>query len=63
MDAEELRQRYKAGERDFAGIHFNNIDLTRIFLSRANLQGAKFIQTNLRGTILRQSNLSKLFCI
>jgi hypothetical protein len=34
MDAEELRQRYKAGERDFAGIHFNNIDLTRIFLQR-----------------------------
>lgn len=58
MDAEELRQRYQAGERDFAGIHFYNVDLSRIYLARANLQGSKFIQTNLNDADFTWADLS-----
>ena len=34
MDVEELRQRYKDGERDFSGIELRDVDLRGIWLSQ-----------------------------
>lgn len=46
MTAEELLERYKAGERDFSGA-----DLTG-----ADLRGAKLFGANLHGTIITVGN-------
>ena len=64
MRAEELLQRYQAGERDFQGIEIRysgaiqNVDLSRADFSNANLQecgffgSANFNSATLRNTIL-----------
>ncbi|MEA5553939.1 pentapeptide repeat-containing protein, partial [Anabaena cylindrica UHCC 0172] len=37
MDAEELLQRYAAGERNFSGVDLREADLSSAELGRANL--------------------------
>ena len=49
MKAEELLQRYQAGERDFQGIHFRIKRLEYANLSRANFSNAHFLSCGLRG--------------
>ncbi|MDZ8140998.1 MAG: pentapeptide repeat-containing protein [Nostoc sp. DedQUE04] len=56
MDAEELLQRYAAGERDFSGVDLEGANLVRANLSEANLRGA-----NLARTSLREANLAYIF--
>ncbi len=58
MHAEELRERYIAGERDFSGIDIRNADLNSICLSNANLPCAKIINCNLNRANLKSANLS-----
>ncbi|MEH2167491.1 MAG: pentapeptide repeat-containing protein [Nostoc sp.] len=58
MDAEELLQRYAAGERDFPGVRLRGvfldraelreINLTRDDLSGSDLSGASFQVSNFR---------------
>jgi len=74
QSAEELLERYKAGERDFSGAQLEEVelllpDLNGADLSRANLTGAKlwlanltganFSWANLNGAILNRANLNK----
>ncbi|BAY83552.1 pentapeptide repeat protein [Calothrix parasitica NIES-267] len=54
LNAEELLERYAAGERDFSGINLSGIDLSetdllRINLSCANLSGANLFTARLYG--------------
>lgn len=54
MTAEELLERYAAGERDFAGVDLYGVDLsnavlTEINLDRADLSGVNFSGANLSG--------------
>ena len=57
MNAEELRQRYSIGERDFSGIDIRNAELNNICLSQANLLGAKIIDCHLNHANLSEANL------
>ncbi len=41
MDRNELRERFKSGERDFSGVNLTSEDLTRINLSGADLSNAR----------------------
>ena len=49
MTAEELLERYAAGERDFAGVDLNGAVLTGINLDRADLSRVNFTGANLSG--------------
>lgn len=54
MTAEELLERYAAGERDFAGVDLHGVDLSNavlrgINLDRADLSGVNFSNTDLSG--------------
>lgn len=53
MTADELLQRYAAGQRDFQGVN-----LSGEILSWADLTGANLSEANLSGVILNWSNLS-----
>uniref|UniRef100_A0ACD5GPG0 TerD family protein n=1 Tax=Desertifilum tharense IPPAS B-1220 TaxID=1781255 RepID=A0ACD5GPG0_9CYAN len=53
ITAEELLERYKAGERDFSNLNFREIKLSDFDLSNCNFSNA-----NLEGAILNQVNLS-----
>lgn len=55
MTAEELLQRYAAGQRDFQGVN-----LSEEILSWADLTGANLSGANLRGVILNWANLSQV---
>jgi len=55
MTAEELLQRYAAGQRDFQGVN-----LSEEILSWADLTGANFSGANLSGVILNWANLSQV---
>ena len=62
MTAEELIQKYKAGERDFRyvdlrGANLRGADLSEANLSGADLSGANLSGANLRGADLRWANL------
>ena len=64
MKAEELLQRYQAGERDFQGIEIRysgaiqNVDLSRANFSNANLQECGFFgSANFNGATLRNTIL------
>jgi uncharacterized protein YjbI with pentapeptide repeats len=59
MNADELLDRYEAGERDFsgvflAGVNLSGVDLRGIMLQKANLRFA-----NLRDAILADADLSE----
>ena len=63
ITAEELLDRYAAGERNFAGIKIKRrrrtrIDLTRVNLSGIDLSGAYFSGTNFSGANLSSANFS-----
>jgi uncharacterized protein YjbI with pentapeptide repeats len=74
MTAEELLERYAAGERDFSGVKLDrgaklreadlrgvdlsNATLVRAKLDKANLSGANLSHTNLSGAWLEGANLS-----
>ncbi|MBW4553946.1 MAG: pentapeptide repeat-containing protein [Aphanocapsa sp. GSE-SYN-MK-11-07L] len=54
MTAEELLERYAAGERDFSGVDLNGLDLSGtelrcIILRGADLRGASFQDSDLSG--------------
>ncbi|MEM9220511.1 MAG: pentapeptide repeat-containing protein [Cyanobacteria bacterium P01_F01_bin.150] len=58
MTAEELLERYAAGERDFSGVKLrycdlNGADLRGIILDRANFLSIRLIEVNLTGASLR----------
>ena len=53
MTAEELLERYAAGERDFSGV-----DLRGVNLSGANLYGVMLYDADLRGANLGGANLN-----
>ncbi|MEQ8540779.1 MAG: pentapeptide repeat-containing protein [Coleofasciculus sp. D1-CHI-01] len=55
MTAEELLQRYAAGQRDFQGVNLSDEVLSWADLTGANLSGA-----NLSGVILNWANLSQV---
>ncbi len=59
MDVEELRQRYKDGERDFSGIEIRDADLSNISLYGAILHKAKLINVNLSKARLWKADLSE----
>ena len=60
MKAEELTQRYEAGERDFPGvvIEKNYLGLLKVNLRGANLSGANLAGADLATTDFRGANLS-----
>ncbi len=55
MTAEELLQRYAAGQRDFQGVN-----LSEEILSWADLTGANLSGANLSGVVLNWANLSQV---
>jgi uncharacterized protein YjbI with pentapeptide repeats len=64
MTAEELLERYAAGERDFSGVDLSGVDLEEVYLEEVNLQGANlsgtlFFRSNLRGAIFTNANLER----
>jgi len=66
MDVEELRQRYKDGERDFSGIELRDADLRDVWLSQRIyrrdeliLKKAKLINVNLNRAQLSKADLSE----
>jgi uncharacterized protein YjbI with pentapeptide repeats len=58
IDAEELIERYAAGERDFADISLKWEDLSGANLAGVNLTGAIFIRVNLSKANLSSANLT-----
>src|SRR5437868_3746851 len=54
--ADELLQRYAAGERDFRGANLRHADLGGANLRDANLLGAKLSDTDLRSANLSGAN-------
>ena len=64
MTANELLERYKAGQRDFRGLNLMGIDLSHSVLCGANfsfcnLRNAWMKQANLRGANLRNTTISR----
>jgi len=64
MKAEELTQRYKAGEKNFPGVVIEKkylgllkVNLRGVDLSGANLAGADLATTDFRGANLSAANL------
>jgi hypothetical protein len=57
MNAQELIQRYKAGERDFSVTELFGANLQGAELSGAILHGADLREANLSGADLREVNL------
>jgi uncharacterized protein YjbI with pentapeptide repeats len=65
MDAEELLQRYAAGERDFSGVDLSGVNLNigkldKYDPSRNNLSGINLSGANLTRADMRCVNLSRL---
>lgn len=65
LSAEELIERYAAGERDFRGIDLNNqvlegVNLTGANLRRAKLHGIQLKGANLTGIKLRKADLRQV---
>jgi uncharacterized protein YjbI with pentapeptide repeats len=58
MTAEELLERYAAGERDFSGVDLREADLTAIDLSCINLSNANLVDVDLSEAKLTSANLS-----
>jgi uncharacterized protein YjbI with pentapeptide repeats len=58
MSAEELLERYAAGERDFGGIDLKEADLTGTDLSDINLSNANLIDVDLSEANLTSADLS-----
>ena len=59
MNAEELVELYKAGERDFRGIDLHRAELRGAELSGADLIGTNLEYADLRGAVLSLSDLSR----
>ena len=59
MTAEELLQRYAAGERDFAGVSLRECVLVNTDLRGVNLSGADLRFAELIGVKLTEANLTK----
>ncbi len=59
MTAEELLERYAAGERDFSGANLYGAELTGANLTGANLTGANLNGANLTDANLTDANLSE----
>ena len=62
MTAEELLERYAAGERDFSRVDLSGVNLEEVCLDGINLEGANlsrtlFFHSTLRKAILRNANL------
>ena len=62
MDAEELKRRYAAGQRDFTGVNLIRAkligaDLVGVNLWGANLSGANLVRAKLWGANLTGANL------
>jgi uncharacterized protein YjbI with pentapeptide repeats len=57
MTAEELLQRYAAGERDFSGINLREVELVDVQLPSINLSNADLIGANLAGSNLSEADL------
>lgn len=56
MKRDDVIKRYAAGERDFRGLDFGNLDLHSINLSGVNLSNADMQYVNLCGAILKEAN-------
>lgn len=61
ITAEELLERYAAGERDFTEIILEYANLSGVELRNINLSGAQFSYVNLSGIQLRQCDLTAQF--
>ena len=57
MNADELIEKYKAGERNFAGVDLEGADLQEADLQRANLNNANLTDANLSNSYLTGANL------
>lgn len=58
MNAQELLERYAAGERDFGALGLSDANLSRANLSHANLSRSSLSVANLSGANLHKINLS-----
>jgi uncharacterized protein YjbI with pentapeptide repeats len=58
MTAEELLERYAAGERDFSGVELTNISLIRAKLSEIDLTNASLTNIDLTESNLSSANLT-----
>lgn len=61
ITAEELLERYAAGERDFTEIILEYANLSGVELRNINLSGAQFSYVNLSSIQLRQCDLTAQF--
>ena len=57
MKAEELLEKYAAGQRDFKGAQLSGIDLKGADLSEINLQNANLSGSELSEAIFTKANL------
>ena len=58
MKADELLERYQAGERAFSGVNLCGANLERANLRGIRLRGARLRWTNLRGADLRLADFT-----
>ncbi len=58
MDIKELKERYAAGERDFAGVDLSRLSMISIDLSGADFSNANLHRANLGNANLSNTNLS-----
>lgn len=59
LTAKELKRRYRAGERNFAGVDLSGASLRGLNLKGIDLSGADLSRTDIRGTNFSEANLVK----
>ncbi|PZO42792.1 MAG: hypothetical protein DCF17_07885 [Shackletoniella antarctica] len=57
LTAKDLQRRYRAGERNFAGVDLSGESLRGMNLKGINLAGADLSRTDIRGTRFVNANL------
>ncbi len=57
LTAKELKRRYRAGERNFAGVDLSGESLRGMNLKGIDLSGADLSRTDIRGTNFTKANL------
>ena len=57
LTAKDLKRRYRAGERNFAGVDLRGASLRGLNLKGIDLSGADLSRTDIRGTNFTKANL------
>ncbi|MGL5033101.1 MAG: pentapeptide repeat-containing protein [Microcystaceae cyanobacterium] len=60
--AQEVQEKYQAGERNFQGVQLRREDLHGLTLEGADFSGADFTDANLREANLKGTNLEGAYC-